>query len=41
MSEKANKREFVEQKIIETDAGVYAYDMAIVELERILECKQH
>ena len=31
MSEKANKREFVEQKIIETDAGVYAYDMAIVE----------
>lgn len=31
MAEKANKREYVEQTIKETDAGVYAYDKALVE----------
>lgn len=31
MSDSANKREFVEQTINDTDAGVYAYDKAIVE----------
>lgn len=31
MADKADKREFVEQKIKETDAGVYAYDKALVE----------
>jgi hypothetical protein len=31
MAENANKREYVEQKIKETDAGVYAYDKALVE----------
>ena len=31
MAEKANKREYVEQTIKETDAGVSAYDKALVE----------
>ena len=31
MSEKADKKEYVEQRINEADAGVYAYDKALVE----------
>ena len=31
MADKADKREYVEQQIKETDAGVYAYDKALVE----------
>ena len=31
MGDKADKREYVEQKINEADAGVYAYDKALVE----------
>lgn len=31
MSDKADKREYVEQRINEADAGVYAYDKALVE----------
>jgi hypothetical protein len=31
MADKPDKREFVEQKINEADAGVYAYDKALVE----------
>ena len=31
MADKADKREYVEQQIKEADAGVYAYDKALVE----------